>query len=801
MDTEINFLKEKIVALEKENSILKQKQIEITQAKELYLKIFEDFPALIWRSRLDKLCDYFNNTWLEFTGRTMEQEFGNGWAEGVHPDDFDRCLHIYVTAFDKRESFSMDYRLKDKNGEYRWIRDFGRPFYDLDNTFLGCIGSCYDITERINIEHELKRAQQITQIGSFTIDLKTNQVTWSEELYKMYGLDPSLPPPLLNDSQKLFTSESWRLLSNSITNTAQTGLPYEIELTTRRKDGSNGWMYAHGEAIKDADGKITNIWGVVQDITHRKLIELDLKEKTEEIEVQNEELLLLNNELTQALKNIEKSEKKFKHLSNELESILDHIPGLVFYKDTKNNFIRVNKFVADAYQKRKEELEGVNLKEFHTAAVAEAYHQDDLAVINSGIAKLNIEEPWETAEGLNWVSTSKIPFVDSEGKIIGVIGISIDNTERKKANQALLESEEKFREMAEMLPQIIFEADQYGKLTYVNKQAFKILGFPEEFDITNFNTIDLYIPEDRHRAMENVQRRISGVREESNEYTMVCHDGRLLNVLVFTNPIIKYNKPAGIRGIIVDITEQKQIENEIKRKNLALEKSNAEKDKFFSIIAHDLKSPFNSILGLSEILVEQIKEKEYQGIEKYAHIINQSSLRAMDLLMNLMEWAQSQTGRMVFNPEYFELVELIKNTTALLEGAIQQKSISLSKKIPANAPVYADKAMISTVLRNLLSNAIKFSHPGGNIDISAKENQKELIISVSDHGIGIPKAGMDKLFRIDENYSTPGTQNEKGTGLGLILCKEFVEKHGGKIWVESKLGVGSTFYFSLPITI
>jgi PAS domain S-box-containing protein len=144
----------KIKTLEAENDRLKRNQVEINQAKELYLKIFEDFPALIWRSGLDKKCNYFNRTWLEFTGRSFEQENGNGWAEGVHPEDFNFCLETYVNAFDLREAFYMEYRLMNKIGEYRWIRDIGRPFYDLDNTFLGYIGSCYDITE--SKDNELK---------------------------------------------------------------------------------------------------------------------------------------------------------------------------------------------------------------------------------------------------------------------------------------------------------------------------------------------------------------------------------------------------------------------------------------------------------------------------------------------------------------------------------------------------------------------------------------------------------------------------------------------------------------------
>jgi len=384
MKNETKLLREKIRELEKENTILKEQKIEITEAKELYLKIFEEFPALIWRSRLDKLCDYFNKTWLEFTGRTMEQEFGNGWAEGVHPDDFNACLQTYVNAFDERRSFLMEYRMKNKLGEYRWIRDFGRPFYDLDNTFLGYIGSCYDITENKNNEN--------------------------------------------------------------------------------------------------------------------KLIEL-----------------------------------------------------------------------------------------------------------------------------------------------------------------------------------------------------------------------------------------------------------------------------------------------------------NAAKDKFFSVIAHDLRAPLSSIIGFSEHLMAVVKARDYEQTGKMADIIMQSSARAMDLLMNLMEWAQLQSGRMEFNPECIEMNPIINEAVLLLSGNATQKSITISNTLSPEIRVNADRAMVSTVLRNLISNGIKFTQPGGTITIKSAVKQQELIVSVTDTGVGISKKRIDKLFEINESYSTSGTQNEKGTGLGLILCREFIEKNNGKIWVESKSERGSTFYFSLPL--
>ncbi len=245
---------------------------------------------------------------------------------------------------------------------------------------------------------------------------------------------------------------------------------------------------------------------------------------------------------------------------------------------------------------------------------------------------------------------------------------------------------------------------------------------------------------------------------------------------------------------------------QIKKQNEELHKLNATKDKFFSIIAHDLKSPFNAIVGFSKILIEQVEKKKYEGVSRYAEIIHQSSNVAMELLMNLMDWSQSQTGRIVFNPEIFDLSELMHDVEHLFADVGKQKSIVILNEVSEKMMVYGDYDMIGIVLRNLISNAIKFTHPGGTITMKAREISSGHIVSVTDTGVGVPQNKVDKLFRIDESYSTSGTQNEKGTGLGLILCREFVEKHGGKIWVESPVKNsngeetgGSTFYFTLPL--
>ncbi|UJP65946.1 sensor histidine kinase [Mongoliitalea daihaiensis] len=239
---------------------------------------------------------------------------------------------------------------------------------------------------------------------------------------------------------------------------------------------------------------------------------------------------------------------------------------------------------------------------------------------------------------------------------------------------------------------------------------------------------------------------------------------------------------------------------ELKAQQAQLLELNATKDKFFSIIAHDLRSPFNAIMGLSDLLVEQVKQKDYSSIEQYAGIIRRSSQKAVNLLMNLMEWSRSQTGRMEFNPKRFDLIESILETIALFDEVASKKGIVILDKLPPKATVFADLAMINTVLRNLISNAIKFTRQEGEITVAVvAKNEHELTVSVTDNGTGIGKNRLEKLFQIDASQSTLGTANEHGTGLGLILCKEFVEMHGGMIWVESEELKGSSFYFTLPL--
>lgn len=367
-----------------------------------------------------------------------------------------------------------------------------------------------------------------------------------------------------------------------------------------------------------------------------------------------------------------------------------------------------------------------------------------------------------------------------------------DITERKLAEEELKEREEIFRLFLENSPIYIFFKDENIRSLRLSRNYENLIG--KSMNELIGKTMDELFPSDLAKNMVENDLDIlkNGVKIEIEEE----FNGHYYSTIKF--PIQIEGKPTYLAGFTIDITERKHAEMALRDSEARLRELNATKDKFFSIIAHDLRNPFNSIVGFSDLLTKKVQEKDYEGIANYSQIILNSSQRAMDLLMNLMDWSCMQTGRIEFIPECIDMLELTNEVLKLLNTSSRQKSIAVSIEFPPLVFVLADKQMIGTVLRNLISNAIKFAHAGGEICISARPEQGEWVITIADNGVGINREAIDKLFRIDESYSTLGTQNEKGTGLGLLLCKEFVEKNNGKIWVESGYGKGSKFHFSVP---
>jgi len=291
-------------------------------------------------------------------------------------------------------------------------------------------------------------------------------------------------------------------------------------------------------------------------------------------------------------------------------------------------------------------------------------------------------------------------------------------------------------------------------------------------------------------------------RENVSQSLALSKKTNLIHWLILTLTLIILASAAIIRNTRI----KKKTAKELRIKNLEIENQKKEleslvitKDKFFSIIAHDLKSPFNSLLGFSDLLYENFSELD--DTEKYEYIeqVHHSSQGLFELLENLLQWSRAQMGKMEWNPEKVDMKKNFADNLSILQIGLNNKMISIESDLNSNATVYADPNMVLTIVRNLLTNALKFTDKGGIIKIHSTPMDGHMKFTISDNGMGISEENQKKLFQIDEKFKTNGTAGEKGTGLGLLLCKEFVKINKGEIWVESELGKGSSFSFTLPV--
>lgn len=279
----------------------------------------------------------------------------------------------------------------------------------------------------------------------------------------------------------------------------------------------------------------------------------------------------------------------------------------------------------------------------------------------------------------------------------------------------------------------------------------------------------------------------------SNNQELLISNGKTLLVLIIGIVITLL-----LFALSITLLKTQSHADQILKLNKELEKHNHDKDRFISILAHDLRSPFNSLFGFAELLSANLRNYSIAEIEEKVNIINESAIKFNNLLNDTLIWALSQSGRFPFNPQKIHFSTLCYEVMGNLKFNANKKLIALNHRPANDLYVFADKNMLSTILQNLISNAIKFTKKGGHIDIIAEENDKEVTIMVQDNGVGMDDETINKLFDISQIFTTKGTDNETGTGLGLLLCKEFVNKNEGVIWVESSVGKGSSFKFTLP---
>lgn len=367
------------------------------------------------------------------------------------------------------------------------------------------------------------------------------------------------------------------------------------------------------------------------------------------------------------------------------------------------------------------------------------------------------------------------------------------------ARGTLAADESAFREIIERTPAGVCVTDENGIYEYVNPAYCRIYHYrPDELVGKHFTMV---VAEDQREILSALHDQfIAGQSEIRGEWNVVTREGEPLFVLADAARIIgRDGKPRKVT-FVIDITARRKAERELEKREADLKHANAMKDRFFSIIAHDLKNPFTALIMGSKMIVDRFEELGPERVRHYARLIYQSSRSSLNLLENLLQWARAQTGTIDRDPRLFDLSECLSETADLVTHSATTKAIALDVHADSPLTVFADPNMTRTILRNLLTNAIKFTPENGRVEVAARQVDSMVHVDVKDNGVGIDPEHIDKLFRIDVSHTTIGTAKEKGTGLGLILCKEFVEMNGGRLWADSQPGRGSVFTFSLPVT-
>jgi PAS domain S-box-containing protein len=519
-----------------------------------------------------------------------------------------------------------------------------------------------------------------------------------------------------------------------------------------------------------------------------------------------------------------------------INSLMNNLSDHVYFKDLNSKFIRTNKSHAISFGLTDpKHVIGKSDFDFFTEQAANQAFEDEQAIIKTGQSILKEEKLTRKDCSDVWFSAMKMPLRDNDGKIIGTFGISRDITGRKRSeleNYALFEiiqgitSTDKLDELLKLIH------NSLGKVVYADNcfvalkdQTSGLFSFPYFVDKVDTTPIPTSMGKS---CSDYVFRTVKPLLLNQKKFDSLVEQGEV-ELIGSNSPSwigIPLQMPSKVIGVLVlqhyekenvysenDLKflvsignqiaiaiERKKAEEEISFKNEQLQLINAEKDKFFSIIAHDLRGPLSAFVDATQILTEEIQNMDLEEIKDITMSMKTSASNIYGLLENLLEWSRLRRGAMDFVPENLNLKKKIEASIDVLSESARKKRIGLKISVPGELEIRADIHMFDTIIRNLISNAIKFTISGGKVIVTANYNGDHyIVVKISDSGIGMAPELRNKLFQIDEKTSRPGTEGETSTGLGLLLCKEFIEKHGGKIWVESSVGQGSTFSFSLPL--
>ncbi len=475
--------------------------------------------------------------------------------------------------------------------------------------------------------------------------------------------------------------------------------------------------------------------------------------------------------------------------------LTDHLPVGIYRTTVDGEIIYANLALANMLEYSIEEIINISVKDLY---VTSKERESQLKLLTKTSNTSCQEISLKTKSGNIIIARDTMTTVkDASGNILYFDGILEDITKRKNIEKEILQLSTAITQS----PASVVITDLDGNIEYVNPKFTDVTGYTYEEAIGK-NPRILKTEHTVSGDYKEMWETIASGKIWRGEFLNKRKDGTNYWELASISPIIdKKGNIIKYLAIKEDITERKKTEDALIKSEKELSEANATKNMFFSVIAHDLKGPIGSFMQLLNLLIENFNDISNNEKLNYLNILTRLSSKTNNLLEDLLLWAQIQMNTLEFSIKSANLKTLIKNPIGIVEEKANEKNIDIKTQID-DVNVEINEASVKTVIRNLLSNSIKFSHKNSQIEINSKilKDSNTIEISIKDNGVGIPKENIDKLFKIETTFSTYGTEKEKGTGLGLILCKELVEKNGGTIRVESKKDSGSTFFFTLPLT-
>lgn len=687
--------------------------------------------------------------------------------------------------------------LNDNNGNLFYVRN--SLFGVIENgTLVRVWGVFQNVTDLVNLQRQYqetatKYENLVENVNSIIlhIDLNGNIIYINNFGLKFFGYSKEelIGKNVIGTIVPEIESVTGRNLIEQVKNIIAEPLKYEYNINENiRKDGTRVWISWKNTPIYDSNGNCVEILAVGIDITEQRKKELELQ-----------------------------------RIWNLIYSMFDALPDAISFKDPEGRWIYANQSMMEIFNLVGKEVIGktdyelIQYDEFFREALEGCAKSDQMAW--EAKVPLRLEEKIKTKDGKERIfDLVKVPTFNEDGTRRGIGVVARDVTFLKEVEKLLIESEQKHKEIVNALPLPSFVVSE-GKIIFANNNAKKLFNNLLDNAEVDFSVLENYFKEKDFSKLQKIVQK--GKLDYYSLFKIETKDGEK----IFSVSVAPVSIGTTISTLFVlnDVTEQvlyssylekvqkeliyqryelERINKELNEKNKELAELNRTKDKFFSIIAHDLKNPVYGVKNLTEEFLRSFDELKYEEMREFVFAINSSTSKLADLVEDLLVWARAQTRTINYNPVDFNLRYVVENTLSFYTENAKQKNIVILNRIEEDVNVFADVNCVSTILRNLISNAIKFTFEGGVIRIFSQEIEEDgqlfEQISVQDNGMGIPYEVQDKLLQLDFHYTGLGTKNERGTGLGLTISNELVKLNGGRLWFESTPKVGSTFHFTIP---